>query len=153
MKQSDTYTLIAYKPNSSDRCRGCLMASYSSDFEELTTSNPNEIISRLAEILKRNLQLECNEGGYDPILLFKNGIKLYDSYFPSDDSTAEEDALQESLVQDYKKIYSAAKYMANEWLEKRKIEEEKQKKNCTRKRASSAARTRAKAISRPSKEI
>ena len=61
------YVLIAYKPASSDYCRGCLMASYSGDFIMEKHLTRNELINSLTSILWKNKTLECNESGYDNI--------------------------------------------------------------------------------------
>ena len=59
------YILTAYKSDSSDTCRGCLMESYSSDFRAINTTNRDKAIAFIAEILLENLKLGHGEIGYE----------------------------------------------------------------------------------------
>lgn len=59
------YILTAYKSDSSDTCRGCLMESYSSDFEFINTTNRDEAIRFIAKILLANMKLGHGESGYE----------------------------------------------------------------------------------------
>jgi hypothetical protein len=63
------YTLIAYKPSSDDYCRGCHMASYSSDFEVFCTDNEEELLNKWLNIQKTKRTLDTNEAGYEITLL------------------------------------------------------------------------------------
>jgi hypothetical protein len=56
------YLLSAYKPDSHDYCRGCHMASYSSDFQQLETDDKSELIDFWADLLAK--ELGYNEEGY-----------------------------------------------------------------------------------------
>lgn len=67
------YTLIAYKENSSDYCRGCLMDSYSSDFEAWTGAEAEELAERWAKLRDRNRNMRHGESGFD-FLLFIDGV-------------------------------------------------------------------------------
>jgi hypothetical protein len=137
----DAYTLIAYKPNNEVCSGGYLKFTYSSEFVKLTTDDKNEIISRLADVLKRNLTLENCEAGFEEIYIYKNGVCLEDRYYPPDDTTDEEDSFNESLVKEYNDIYSAAKIIATEEIKKEKIEAEKLKQ-LEQERQSAALRER-----------
>ncbi len=44
------YTVVAYKPDSSDTCRGCLMASYPSDCRLFVGVNRHQLIEHWAQI-------------------------------------------------------------------------------------------------------
>jgi len=72
---SNTYLLIAYKPNSSDYCRGCLMASYSSDFIKEDNLDQDELIKTLADIYYKNKHLAGFESGYD-YWIYSNAIQV-----------------------------------------------------------------------------
>ena len=56
------YLIIAYKSDSSDYCRGCHMASYSSDFEFINTNDRNKALRFLVD--KINTTLDYNESGF-----------------------------------------------------------------------------------------
>lgn len=71
------YTFIAYKPRSSDYCRGCHMASYSDDHEIHNFYKRQELIEAWTKYLHKNMNLRSSEEGYS-FWLFKNGIKLYE---------------------------------------------------------------------------
>ena len=72
---SGPYLLIAHKPDSSDYCRGCLMANYPGDFEIENHLSTEELEEHLIRYLLRNKDLGCNEAGYD-MYVFKNGIQI-----------------------------------------------------------------------------
>lgn len=57
------YLLIAYKPDSADYCRGCHMASYSSDHQQLETDDKSELLDFWAGLLAK--ELGYNEEGYE----------------------------------------------------------------------------------------
>ncbi len=63
-------TILAYKPDSDDYCRGCHMARYSADFEWKASMDRAMIAEFLSEILFRNKHLDTNETGYDTTFLF-----------------------------------------------------------------------------------
>lgn len=71
------YTLIAYKPDASDYCMGCHMASYSSDFEMAHGAS----LAALAPAWKRALHADHNsesgDASYELNLLI-NGVPLSD---------------------------------------------------------------------------
>jgi len=88
------YLLIAYKPNSNDYCRGCHMASYSSDFIHYESDNFDHIVQKLAECYA--FETDCGEAGYEEIHV----------YGPSDEKVAE--------------VYSAARLRSEEIAAERK---------------------------------
>lgn len=65
-----TYTVFAYKPDSDDYCRGCHVASYSSDFEYKITDDREEVIKFLVEKYRANKHMDYNETEYGITLLF-----------------------------------------------------------------------------------
>lgn len=74
------FLFIAYKPNSSDYCKGCHMASYSSDFETKNMLNSQELTEFWSEYLFKNLNLECNEEGYS-FYIYKDGIQVWNENY------------------------------------------------------------------------
>lgn len=69
------FILIAHKPSSEDHCRGCLMASYSSDLEIFSDLSEDDLIQTWAKYLHYNMNLKHGEYGYE-FWLFKDGIKV-----------------------------------------------------------------------------
>lgn len=63
------YTLIAHKPESSDYCRGCLMASYSGDFELAHGPTLDALAPLYQRCAQANRTLEHGELGYELTLL------------------------------------------------------------------------------------
>lgn len=59
------YAIAAYKSDSADYCRGCLMASYSSAFRSIHTDDQNQALEFLTEILYQNLIREHGEDEYE----------------------------------------------------------------------------------------
>ncbi|MBK3779829.1 hypothetical protein G3A43_06150 [Paraburkholderia aspalathi] len=71
------YTLIAHKPESQDYCRGCLMESYSGDFEMHHARSLDEFADSYKRYGHANGKLGHGECGYDITLLI-NGVPLGD---------------------------------------------------------------------------
>lgn len=69
------YLFVAYKEDSDDYCRGCHMASYSSDFRMENHQTRDEIIQLVANYLFRNTQTKINERGYE-IHVFRDGFQI-----------------------------------------------------------------------------
>lgn len=67
------YTLIAYKEDSTDYCRGCEMDRYGSAHEMYYGSDREVIADRYAQLLDKNNNLKHGESGYE-ITLFIDGI-------------------------------------------------------------------------------
>lgn len=75
-----SWVCIAYKPSSSDYCRGCLMASYYSDFEMLETEERDEVVKFITNIEFRNENLEINESGYEITIIKGEEVRDTDKY-------------------------------------------------------------------------
>lgn len=71
------YTLIAHKPDSSDYCLGCLMASYSGDFELAHGPTLDALAPLYQRCAQANRTLEHGELGYELTLLI-NGYPFDD---------------------------------------------------------------------------
>jgi len=61
------YCLYAYKPSSADYCRGCHMASYTSEFISEENITEEALLEQLVKIYKYNHDLESGEDGYENI--------------------------------------------------------------------------------------
>ena len=59
------FCLYAYKESSEDYCKGCHMASYSSNFIRREGVTEEELIGTLVEIINVNKNLGMGESGYD----------------------------------------------------------------------------------------
>jgi hypothetical protein len=81
------YTLIAHKPESQDYCRGCLMESYSGDFEMHHARSLDDFADPYKRYGHANGKLGHGECGYDITLLI-NGRPLGD--LPDDIACPEE---------------------------------------------------------------
>ena len=68
------YTILAYKPDSSDYCMGCHVASYSSGFEYYYTEDRGEAVKFIAGKLVNNKHMDNNEDGYE-ITILMNGAE------------------------------------------------------------------------------
>lgn len=78
------FLFIAQKPDSVDYCRGCRVASYSSDFYIESMMIRESLIVRWAEYIEKNMNLDCNEAPYE-FYIFKNGFQVfYRDYSQSD---------------------------------------------------------------------
>lgn len=67
------YTLIAYKPDASDYCRGCHMASYSSNFEMAHGARLADLSAFWKRIQHTDLKSERGDSAHELTLLI-NGI-------------------------------------------------------------------------------
>lgn len=116
----NTYIALAYKEDSADYCRGCHMASYSSDFEYIQTSDVDELTRFWIDISFRNSRLNISESGYELTLLIP--------------TIADEDARAEEIssIQD---MLETAYFQE---VEKRRLEE--QRKEEVRKQKAEEAR-------------
>ena len=61
------YTLIAYRPDSEDYVRGCLMERYYGDCEIVYPDSEEELVSEVARF--RDTELGCGEEGYQLTIL------------------------------------------------------------------------------------
>jgi hypothetical protein len=67
------YTVIAYKPDSDDYCRGCYMASYKSDMQWKDTKDKKEVIDFLSYFFIYNSHyLNTGEHPYEFTYLTNN---------------------------------------------------------------------------------
>lgn len=129
---TNNYTLIAYKSDSSDYCRGCHMASYSSDLLIESRLDEEELLQKWSQILCDNEFMLINETGY-VITIMKNSYVLYtsgwsvlcDYCYNLDDEDSEE-----AYEADYKRITeleSTAQALAkNKIKAKKEIEKQKE---------------------------
>lgn len=76
------YGLIAYKPNSDDYCKGCHMASYSSDFICEFGLNQEQIVDKLIELIY--YKCDTGEEGYEQVLIFFGDEENYRIIFKTD---------------------------------------------------------------------
>ncbi len=74
------YLFIALKPDSTDYCRGCRMASYSSDFHQQNHLKADELVELWSTYLHKNLNLDCNEAGYD-FYIYKDGVQVWNETY------------------------------------------------------------------------
>ncbi len=118
-----SYLLIAYKENSVDYCRGCRMASYSSDFVLENWLSRENLVKEWAKCLQINMNLSCNESGYS-FYIFKEGVLLFEvsqvyvqlahKYQWNDDDiyTEEFDSKELFLTNEITSIFEDAKILA-----------------------------------------
>ena len=87
------FIFVAHKSDSADYCMNCLMESYYGDFYEQSGLDADELTKLWADYLFKNLNLRCNETGYD-FYIYKDGIKIWDQYhfswYSSDEDVAQE---------------------------------------------------------------
>jgi hypothetical protein len=134
-------TVIGYKPNSSDYCRGCLMASYGSDFKFGVYPDDREgAVQFAAQML--SYDTDMGEDGYNVILLidgkavYGDGLMDYCEHDPSEVSD-EEDLFIRAFTHE-------ANQRAGKIREARKVAREAEKKREEEEdRAASAAAERA----------
>lgn len=96
------YTLIAYKPDASDYCMGCHMASYSSDFEMAHGTSLAALAPTWKRILHADHNSEQGDAGYELNLLI-NGVPLSD--IPSEKAWLEE-GMDPALVDQAAEAYA-----------------------------------------------
>jgi len=95
-----TITILAYKSDSVDVCRGCVMAHYSSDFKWKSSMDRGEIEEFLAGLMFDNKHLDTGESEYDITFLF-NG----EEYNDVDQIAWEIDALKKELTLEATALY------------------------------------------------
>jgi hypothetical protein len=89
------YTLIAYKENSVDTCRGCVMDAYGSAFEAWSGTEAERLAEHWAMLRERNRTMGRGESGY-AFLLFIDGVPAPNSDVVEGDKDAKaRDALWE----------------------------------------------------------
>lgn len=80
------YFLIAYKRNSQDTCRGCLMASFESDFESHGPLTRGELVTHLTTLDIQAINGARGEASH-LIQIHRNGIPVFDSIYSGSSST------------------------------------------------------------------
>lgn len=70
---NNNFMVVAYKPDSTDTCRGCLMASYGSEFILESEVTREELVKILVTIFQKNRNLSGGEIGFD-FWIYQNGI-------------------------------------------------------------------------------
>lgn len=140
------YLFIAQKPDSTDYCRGCRMASYSSDFFIENLMNREELIKKWAEYIQKNMNLDYNEAGYG-FYVFKNGFKLFEENYPRcdrwwqhEDDKAE--ILEKEDMAEITEIFSEATALATKLQGDKATKEEKEKVVEAQKEAEKAKKER-----------
>lgn len=78
-KLEPKFLFIANKPDSADYCKGCLMASYSSDCIIENMLSEEQVIKQWTDCLYKNMNLRCNEAEYQ-FYIFKDGVKVWGEY-------------------------------------------------------------------------
>lgn len=94
-------TVMAYKSDSDDYCRGCHMASYSSDFKWLSNASKEETIEFIASVL--SYVTDRGECSYEVTVLIDG------EEYPEEDSLKEE-------------VLGAAQRLAKQKLEQHKAD-------------------------------
>jgi hypothetical protein len=64
------FTILAYKPDTQDVCRGCVVARYSSDFKWKSSMDKAVMAEFLAEIQFADKHCEHGESSYEVTFLF-----------------------------------------------------------------------------------
>lgn len=141
MNKDAPYTLIAYKPDSNDYCRGCHMASYPSSFQFQNHLSKEKLIEEFSKLIAYNLEkLDCNEDGYcfivlrEGICVFNNEssgrgeVKDWNIAFDLDDDYSDEYILkEESFKAEMKVILDEANLRGNDIAIKERQKEEAEK--------------------------
>jgi len=120
----DKFILIAYKPNSSDYCMGCHMASYGSDFIFEEYQDVESLAQKLADI--DEWYLEDGEDGFEPPYIIYNGetiIKLgcFQFYEPEDMSDWPKYEIALKVYDEKKGLYDSIMKRKAEIIEERKL--------------------------------
>jgi hypothetical protein len=132
------YLLIEYKTDSTDYCSGCRMASYSSDHQVHNFLTAEQLVEKWAKYLHRNLNLDCNEAGYE-FWIFKNGVMLFKENYTDWDGAErygyntdeyyehieELEAQEKADLQEISELHHKAKAMAQVMQDKQKQNEKK----------------------------
>jgi hypothetical protein len=120
------FTLIAHKPDSSDYCRGCCMANYSSDFAVHSNITEEELIPLMVKY--RSTILDYNEIGYSFTLItvLNNELVTFEEFYESthSHSNSGKDYYQDET---YMRIIAAIYNGVKEVLAKRALDEHNKK--------------------------
>lgn len=95
------YTFIAYKEDCEDRCMGCVLESFSSDFVYKSSNELEDIILELIDIIVIEDNHHYGDTSYD-IYILKDGEELYtpDSSTPDGKFIYDEANKQAKLIND-----------------------------------------------------
>lgn len=126
------FTVIAYKPDSDDYCRGCHMESCPSDFSIEQFAAVDSTIEHIANVMFDNTILRVSETGYDIYVVYRGSLYEYNNCFLDDDSD------NDNCIKD---IFAKARERAKHKHDAHKKAEEKAKRD---ERESEAKRTREK---------
>lgn len=85
----DLYTLIAYRPNGSDSCRGCLMGQSDSDHKIIITENMDKVSAEWAKFKFEDKYADREFCHWD-VTLLRNGMCI-SGYVDVDESPCGED--------------------------------------------------------------
>ena len=124
------YTLVAYKPESDDYCKGCHMEHYYAQFDMAISENEEDIIKKWSSCLVTNKELRPNEEPWEMNLLI-NGRSASHSPGNIEPDSDEEDEWIKNFNEEVSRISYKAKEAADQaytkLVEDRKkaIEEEK----------------------------
>lgn len=120
------FQLIAYKPDSSDYCRGCLMESFSSGFKFFASEKANDVLFELAKLKKENKLKNRAEAEWECILLV-DGDLVYDPYAHANQFYASDEIIDKYT----KEIIEEAEELSISWIlqeeERKKIKEREEK--------------------------
>ena len=96
-------TVIAYKENAVDTCRGCVMSTHDSAFDMLSSANPETIVEFVADLRARDLD---EYASFDFTYLV-NGRNIHSDsgYYP--DVISEE--LEPEIVEEYEDVIQRIK--------------------------------------------
>lgn len=136
----DNYLIIAYKPSFDDYCRGCLMASYSSDleievfeaeyFEEYLKGHDtrDHALEIFVRYLVRNEFMDGSEIGYE-LTVFKNGVEDVTFEFESETKEVVQQKVSEKQQEQRERDLEAYRKQQaeNEAIERQKLVELKLK--------------------------
>lgn len=106
-------TILAYKSESEDVCRGCVVARYSADFKWIGSADRTLTTSFLADIILANKQLDHGESAYEITFLF-NGEEFpeepgFETEGIRQDMTAEATRTAEDKLAELKRTLEAKK--------------------------------------------
>lgn len=110
-------TILAYKPDSDDYCRGCVMARYSSNFQFKSSTEPDAMATFFAELLFAHKHLDHGEAQHEITWLFDGADHWEDPAI---------DAVQAEIT---KRATQLAEAQEQEYQRKKTAAEEKQKRD------------------------
>jgi hypothetical protein len=138
---TDIITVIAYKENSVDTCRGCVMDRYNSDLEMFSSDNPEAVADFVANLQAKDLD---HYSSFNFTYLF-NGRCIHYDYTYVGENISEE--LDYGVFSDQEEIITKIRWDANARTEviaqqRREAKEREQKAQKAREQASQKNRER-----------